>query len=111
MFKRLAAVLVAIAFLGVGLTSANAQNRDRVSVVMTKKMDTGSDFGFVSAPQRLDLVLADSSLQEIASNIPERAGGVAREIQAAPRPYLVVCDHRGGHRPFGGPATTVVADG
>ena len=115
MFKRLAAVLVAIAFLGVGLTSANAQNRDRVSVVMTKNMDTGSDFGFVvSATTPLDLVLAvTATYQEIqASNIPERAGGVAREIQAT-RPYLVslqeVTEVRTG--PFGGPATTVVADG
>ena len=80
MYKRFMAVLAAIAFLGVGLAGANAQNRDRVSVVMTKNMDTGSDFGFVvSAATPLDLVLAvTATYQEIqASNIPERAGGVA----------------------------------
>ena len=115
MLKRLTAVLVAIAFLGLGLTDANAQNRDRVSVVMTRNMDTGSDFGFVvSATTPLGLALAvTATYQEIqASNIPERAGGIAREIQAT-RPYLVglqeVTTVRTG--PFGGPATTVVADG
>src|SRR6266481_4174192 len=85
MFKRFMAVLVAIAFLDVGLTSANAQNRDRVSVVMTRNMDTGSDFGFVvTASTPLDLVLAvTATYQELqASNISERAGGIAREIQA-----------------------------
>ena len=115
MFKRSMVVLVAVAFLGIGPTNANAQNRDRVSVVMTRNMDTGSDFGFVvSATTPLDLVLAvTATYQEIqASNIPERAGGIAREIQAT-RPYLVglqeVTTVRAG--PFGGPATTVVADG
>jgi hypothetical protein len=49
MFKRLMAVLVAIAFLGLGLTDANAQSRDRVSVVMTRNMDTGSDFALSAA--------------------------------------------------------------
>jgi len=108
-------VLVAVAFLGIGPTNANAQNRDRVSVVMTRNMDSGSDFGFVvSATTPLDLVLGvTATYQEIqASNIPERAGGIAREIQAT-RPYLVglqeVTRVRTG--PFGGPATTVVADG
>jgi endonuclease/exonuclease/phosphatase family metal-dependent hydrolase len=115
MFKRLMAVLVACTFLGIGLTSANAQNRDRVSVVMTRNMDTGSDFGFVtSATSPLDLILGvTATYQEIqASNIPERARGIAREMQAT-RPYLVglqeVTTVRTG--PFGGPATNVVADG
>src|SRR5262249_13338303 len=115
MFNRLMTLLVAIAFLVLDPTAANAQNRDRVSVVMTKNMDTGSDFGFVvSASTPLDLVLAvTATYQEIqASNIPERADGIAREIQAT-RPYLVglqeVTEVRTG--PFGGPATTVVADG
>jgi hypothetical protein len=73
MFKRLMAVLVACTFLGIGLTSANAQNRDRVSVVMTRNMDTGSDFGFVtSATSPLDLILGvTATYQEIqASNFP-----------------------------------------
>jgi endonuclease/exonuclease/phosphatase family metal-dependent hydrolase len=115
MFKRLMVVLVAVALLGIGPSNANAQNRDRVSVVMTRNMDTGSDFGFVvSAKTPLDLVLSvTATYQEIqASNIPERAAGIAREIQAT-RPYLVglqeVTTVRTG--PFGGPATTVVADG
>ncbi len=115
MLKRLTIVLVTVVFWGIGATTANAQNRDRGPVVMTINMDTGSDFGFVvSAKTPLDLVLSvTATYQEIqASNIPERAGGIAREIQAT-RPYLVglqeVTTVRTG--PFGGPATTVVADG
>src|SRR5262249_61794979 len=103
MFNRLMPVLVAIAFLGLDLTAANAQNRDRASVVMTKNMDTGSDFGFVvSAETPLDLVLAvTATYQEIqASNLPERAGGVAREIQAT-RPFL--CSARGAYESGPGP--------
>jgi hypothetical protein len=83
--------LVTVVFWGIGATTANAQNRDRGPVVMTINMDTGSDFGFVvSAKTPLDLVLSvTATYQEIqASNIPERAGGIAREIQAT-RPYLV----------------------
>ena len=97
----------------IGTTTLLA-NRDRVLKVMTRNLDTGSDFGFVvSATTPFDTIVGvTETLQEVLqSNIPERAQGIAAEIQAQ-KPDLVglqeVTKLRIG--PFGGPATTVVAD-
>src|SRR6516162_6418328 len=94
-------------------------NRDRAVKVMTRNLDAGSDFGYViqaaSDPQttQFQLVIAvTQTFQEmIASNIPERAGGIADEI-ADRQPDLIglqeVTTLRTG--PFGHPADAVVVD-
>ena len=93
---------------------ALAQNRDRVLTVITRNMDNGTDFGPIFAAQtQAQLVAADSAtFAEIqASNIPERAAGIAAEIAAA-QPDVVglqeVFTYRVG--PFGATPTTVVYD-
>ena len=93
---------------------ANAAGRDRVLTVMTRNMDTGTDFGPIfSATTPLQLLTAvGAAYAEVqASNIPERAAGIAKEIEAN-QPDLVGLQevttvHTG---PFGGPATTLVFD-
>ncbi len=93
---------------------ANAAGRDRVLTVMTRNMDTGTDFGPIfSATTPLQLLTAvGAAYAEVqASNIPERAAGIAKEIEAN-HPDLVGLQevttvHTG---PFGGPATTLVFD-
>ena len=111
MLKRSIALLLTIAL---GLAYASAQNKDRVLVVMTRNLDAGSDFGFVtSATTPLGLIIGvTQTYQEvIQSNIPERAQGIAAEIQAQ-HPDLVALQEVTTLRvgPFGGPATTVIAD-
>src|SRR5690348_11597277 len=109
MLKRLGVITAfVIVFLGVLGTSAGAQNRDRHLVVMSRNMDTGSDFKFVlSATNQLQLIVGVTlTYQEIlASNIAERADGIAKEIQEQ-HPDLVSLQEvttvlKG---PFGGPA-------
>jgi endonuclease/exonuclease/phosphatase family metal-dependent hydrolase len=93
---------------------ANSAGRDRVLTVMTRNMDTGTDFGPIfSATTPLQLLTAvGAAYAEVqASNIPERAAGIAKEIEAN-HPDLVGLQevttvHTG---PFGGPATTLVFD-
>src|SRR5437660_11869004 len=85
--------LVALAAMTVMLTMsiclsgvhANAAGRDRVLTVMTRNMDTGTDFGPIfSATTPLQLLTAvGAAYAEVqASNIPERAAGIAKEIEA-----------------------------
>ena len=90
------------------------EHRDRSLSVMTRNVDAGSDFGFVlSATDELSAVMGvTKTYQEmVASNFPERADGIAAEIQAK-RPDLIglqeVTTLSTG--PYGGPATTVVYD-
>ncbi len=93
---------------------ANAAGRHRVLTVMTRNLDTGTDFGPIfSATTPLQLLTAaGAAYAEVqASNIPERAAGIAKEIEAN-QPDLVGLQevttvHTG---PFGGPATTLVFD-
>src|SRR3989454_1423872 len=93
---------------------ANAAGRARVLTVMTRNMDTGTDFRPIfSATSPLQLLTAvGAAYAEVqASNIPERAAGIAKEIEAT-QPALVGLQevttvHTG---PFGGPATTLVFD-
>lgn len=114
MLKRLGALAAFVALLGISVPNAIAQNKDRKLIVMTRNMDTGSDFKYVlGATNQLQLILGVTlTYQEIlASNIPERADGIADEIQTQ-QPDLVALQEvttlRAG--PFGGPATTIVAD-
>ena len=111
MLRRLTIAVAILAMLG---TAANAQNRDRVLQVMTRNMDTGSDFGFVlGATDQLGVLLGiRATYQEIlASDIPERADGIAGEIQTI-HPDLVALQEITtlSTGPYGGPATTVVAN-
>jgi endonuclease/exonuclease/phosphatase family metal-dependent hydrolase len=103
-----------LAIIALGFANASAQNKDRILSVMTRNLDTGSDFGLVtSATTPLGLVIgvAETYQEVVQSNIPERAQGIVGEIQAQ-QPDLVglqeVTTLRIG--PFGGPSTTVVAD-
>ena len=82
MLKRSIAVLSVIVL---ALTSAPAQNKDRVLVVMTRNMDAGSDFGFITSattPLGLIIGVTETYQEVVQSNIPERAQGIAAEIQA-----------------------------
>lgn len=95
-------------------------NRDRIVSVITRNLDAGSDFGYVlqaaSDPNttQLQLLLAiTNTYQEmIASNIPDRAVGIANEILVT-QPSLIglqeVTTLRTGS--YGRPADTVVVDG
>ena len=81
---------------------------------MTRNMDAGSDFGFITSattPLGLIIGVTETYQEVVQSNIPERAQGIAAEIEAQ-KPDLVglqeVTTLRVG--PFGGPATSVVAD-
>ena len=110
MLKRLAVIASVIGLF----VSATAQNKDRNLLVMTRNMDTGSDFNFVLGATDLNSLIIGVTLtyQEIlASNIPERADGIAKEIQSR-HPDLVSLQEvttvlKG---PLGGPATTLVDD-
>jgi hypothetical protein len=90
MLKRSIAVLSVIIL---ALASALAENKDRVLVVMTRNMDAGSDFGFVTSattPLGLIIGVTETYQEVVQSNIPERAQGIAAEIQAR-QPDLVAC--------------------
>lgn len=107
----------AVAFLFLaGFPAAHAAdgNRDRVLTVMTRNMDNGTDFGLIFAAQtqaQLLTAVAQTYAEIQASNIPERADGIAKEIEAA-QPDLVglqeVFSYRVG--PLGGPAAIVTYD-
>jgi endonuclease/exonuclease/phosphatase family metal-dependent hydrolase len=113
--KKLALyVCLMLPLLGVGIPYSQASEKDRGLTVMTRNLDNGTDFGPIFAAQTpTELVIAVSATYaEIqASNIPERAAAIAKEIAAA-QPDLVglqeVFTYRIG--PFGGPATTVTYD-
>lgn len=104
-----------------GATRAQADNGDRHLKVMTRNMDTGTDLGYIfSATDQFSfLVAVTNTFQEShASNIAERAAGVAAEIHDQ-HPYFVALQELTrwrigppGNTPFttGGPATLVVDD-
>lgn len=63
---------------------ADAVGRDRVLTVMTRNMDTGTDFGPIfSATTPLQLLTAvGAAYAEVqASNIPERAAGIVKRLR------------------------------
>jgi endonuclease/exonuclease/phosphatase family metal-dependent hydrolase len=101
--------------------SAYADNRDRVLKVMTRNMDTGTDLGFIfSATDQFSFLLAvTATFQEShASNIGERAAGVAAEIHDQQPDFVSLQELTqwrigpAGAAPLttGGPATLVVDD-
>jgi len=114
MSKTLGVAAAVLALLVAGLSSASAQNKNRNLVVMSRNLDTGSDYNLVlKARNATELVLAvGATYREIVdSNIPERADAIAAEIQQQ-QPDLVALQEVTTilHGPFGGPATTVDAD-
>jgi endonuclease/exonuclease/phosphatase family metal-dependent hydrolase len=98
MLRRISTILVISLFFGVGVVHAqpDSSNKDRILKVMTRNMDAGSDFYYVlNAAQnpnstQLDLLTAitQTYLEMHMSNIPQRADGIASEIEAA-QPDLV----------------------
>src|SRR2546430_10146475 len=64
---------------------ANAAGRDRVLTVMTRNLDTGTDFGPIfSATTPLQLLTAGgaAAAADPAGNTPEGGPGIAKEIEA-----------------------------
>ena len=114
MSRRLSLAAAVLALLLAGLSSASARNKDRNLVVMSRNLDTGSDYNLVlRATNSTELVLAVGATYNeiVASNIPERADAIAAEIQQQ-QPDLVALQEVTTllHGPLGGPATTVDAD-
>lgn len=112
MLKRIGALLAVVVVIGAAVPNAIAQNKDRKLIVMTRNMDTGSDFKYVlSATTQQELVAAVTATyyEILASNIPERAELIAAEIQQQ-LPDLVALQEVTTVRkgPLGGPAKTVV---
>ncbi len=114
MLKRLMIAVAMVALLGIVVPDAIAQNKYRNLRVMTRNLDTGSDYKYVLAAKTpLEVVLAAAATYNeiLASNIPERADGIAAEIQQQ-QPDLVALQEittlMSG--PPGGHATTVVTD-
>ena len=69
--------------LALGAARAQADERNRLLKVMTRNMDTGTDLGYIfSATDQFSfLVAVTNTFQEShASNIGERAAGIAAEI-------------------------------
>ena len=104
-----------------GVTQMQADNRDRHLKVMTRNMDTGTDLGYIfSATDQFSfLVAVTNTFQEShASNIAERAAGVAAEIHDQQPDFVALQELTRwrigppGAVPFttGGPATLVVDD-
>jgi hypothetical protein len=73
------------------ITHAQAVSSQRVVPIMTQNLDEGTDFGPLLTARTVSELLASvtATYQEVqASNVSERAAGVAREIAVA-RPTLV----------------------
>ena len=114
MLKRLSLAATVLALLAVTLTTANAQNKDRNLVVMTRNLDTGSDYNLVlkaTSPTELVLAVAATYNEIVESNIPERANAIAAEIQQQ-QPDLVALQEvtKVLHGPPNSHATTVDFD-
>jgi endonuclease/exonuclease/phosphatase family metal-dependent hydrolase len=96
MLRKLLTLLIVFTLFGFCAQSASAgpnDNKDRFLTVITRNMDTGSDFWYVltANPNNPVSILTGITLtfQEVhASNFPARADGIAAEIQAT-RPDLV----------------------
>jgi endonuclease/exonuclease/phosphatase family metal-dependent hydrolase len=110
MLKRLGVLAGILVLMGAVGSNAVAQNKDRKLIVMSRNMDTGSDYNLVlRATNETEAVLAVAATYKeiVDSNIPERADGIAAEIQQQ-KPDLVALQEVTTllHGPFGGPATT-----
>ena len=114
MSKRLVGVVFILVFVAAAVTSAGAQNKNRNLVVMTRNLDTGSDYNLVldaDSPDKVVVAVFLTYKEIVDSNIPERADGIAAEIQEQ-EPDLVALQEATTllNGPLGGPATNVVAD-
>lgn len=114
MLKQLGLVAAMLSLLAAGISNAAAQNKNRNLVVMSRNLDTGSDYNLVlKAANPTDVVLAvGATYKEVLdSNIPERADAIALEIQQQ-HPDLVALQEVTTvmHGPLGGPATDLDAD-
>lgn len=114
MLKRLGLAAAVLAVLGAGLSAATAQNKNRNLVVMSRNMDTGSDYNLVlkaTNPTEVVLAVAATYKEVLDSNIPERADAIAAEIQQQ-QPDLVALQEVTTvmHGPLGGPATNLDVD-
>lgn len=112
--RNILAALAALLLIGLSSPYSVASNKDRLLTVMTRNMDNGTDFGPIfSAQTQSQLVTAVSTtfVEIQASNIPERAAGIAEEV-AATQPDLVglqeVFTYRVG--PIGTQPTSVIYD-
>jgi endonuclease/exonuclease/phosphatase family metal-dependent hydrolase len=110
--------LLFVVLLAVGATQIQADNSDRNLKVMTRNMDTGTDLGYIfSATDQFGFLLAVTiTFQESrASNIAERAAGVAAEVHDQQPDFVALQEltrwriGQPGDTPFttGGPATLV----
>lgn len=111
---RTAAGLLSLVVLGaLGLTACGSTPPDATLTVMTRNMDEGTDFGPLIEAKTAGqfLTAATTAWQEVeASNIPQRAAGIADEI-AAYKPDLVSLEEASIWRTgplLKPPATTVV---
>jgi endonuclease/exonuclease/phosphatase family metal-dependent hydrolase len=80
-----------IALSGLYSRAVAQGNKDRLLPIMTRNLDEGTDFAPIfqsTTPQDFANQVAAAYLEVQASNIPERAAGIADEI-AAKQPYLV----------------------
>jgi endonuclease/exonuclease/phosphatase family metal-dependent hydrolase len=114
MLKRLSRAAAVLALVGVGFSTASAQNKNRNLVVVSRNLDTGSDYNLVlkaTSPTELVLAVAATYNEIVDSNIPERADAIAAEIQQQ-QPDLVALQEvtKLLHGPLGGPAETVDVD-
>ncbi len=116
MNKKKQTIVIALAMMLISSSAiqTSAAGDDRVLTVMTRNLDTGTDFGPIfsaTTPFQLLTAVGAAYAEVQTSNIPERAAGVAKEIEAN-QPDLVALQevttvYIG---PYGGPATTLVAD-
>ena len=90
-FVFVASIALQIALSGLCSQAVAEDNRDRVLPIMTRNLDEATDFSPIfqaTTPQDFANQVAAAYLEVQASNIPERAAGIADEI-AAKQPYLV----------------------
>ena len=107
-----ALLTLAMTMTGFGGEDSQAANSVRVVTVMTYNVDEGTDLAPVLSATtlaQLATAVAEVYAEVLASNIPERAAGIARQIEAT-RPDLIglqeVSTWRTG--PLGSPPATTV---
>ena len=107
-----ALLILAMTLAGFGGFASQATDSVRVVTVMTYNVDEGTDLAPVLSATTLEELakaVAEVYLEVQASNIPERAAGIARQIEAT-RPDLIglqeVSTWRTG--PLGSPPATTV---
>lgn len=94
MFRRLFRFALLLSFVILIVSSAGAgvnSNRDRNLTVMTRNLDTGTDFGLIlsaSSPDAVPPAVTATFLEVLQSNMPGRAELVAAEIQGL-KPDLI----------------------